>query len=143
MNSSTTLELTDQPADADVDFLHHALYTFNRALTTDDDHRPLATLLRTSTGELIGGLLGGTYWNWLYIEILWVAETHRDQGHGRVLLAAAEREAIHRGCHHAHLNTHDFQAVEFYRKQGYTIAGQLEDLPPGHIRFLMKKDLVP
>jgi hypothetical protein len=35
-----------------------------------------------------------------------------------------------------------FQAQPFYEKQGYTVFGVLEDLPDGHKRIFLKKDLV-
>jgi GNAT superfamily N-acetyltransferase len=141
METQPVLELTDESSAAADDFLRSALTDFNRMQTEDDQHRLLRAFLRDGDGELVGGLLGGTYWGWLYVEILWVPEEHRGRGYGRNLLAAAEREAVHRGCLRAHLDTHDFQAVEFYRKQGYVVAGKLEDLPPGHTRYLLKKDL--
>jgi GNAT superfamily N-acetyltransferase len=141
METQPVLELSDAPGAEDAEFLRRALTDFNRTQVADDEHRLLRVFLRDGDGELTGGLLGGTYWNWLYVEILWIAAEYRKRGYGRSLLAAAEREAVHRGCLRAHLDTHDFQAVEFYRKQGYIVAGKLEDLPPGHTRYLLKKDL--
>ena len=141
METQPVLELTDAPDAEDTEFLHRSLTDFNLTQAEEDEHRPLCVFLRDDRRELIGGLVGGTYWGWLYVEILWVARGYRGMGHGRNLLVAAESEAMHRGCCYAHLSTHDFQAVEFYRKQGYIVAGKLEDLPPGHTRYLLKKDL--
>ena len=91
----------------------------------------------------MGGLLGGTYWGYLYIEILWVSERKRGHGYGHALLDAAESEALSRGCKNAHLDSHDFQALSFYQGSGYQIVGQLDDLPPGHTRYLLRKVLTP
>ena len=33
----------------------------------------------------------------------------------------AENEAIRRGCKHAHLDTMDWQALDFYLGMGYTL----------------------
>jgi hypothetical protein len=40
-----------------------------------------------------------------------------------------------------HLDTMSFQALPFYQKQGYTVFGILEDLPEGHRRYYLRKDL--
>ncbi|MCA9909224.1 MAG: GNAT family N-acetyltransferase, partial [Anaerolineae bacterium] len=50
-------------------------------------------------------------------------------------------EALRRGCNYAHVDTLDFQAPDFYRQLGYTVWGQLDDLPPGHTRYFMRKTL--
>jgi hypothetical protein len=57
------------------------------------------------------------------------------------MMAQAEAEAIRRGCRHAHVDTIDFQAPDFYLKLGYTVWGVLDDIPPGHRRIFLKKDL--
>ena len=53
----------------------------------------------------------------------------------------AEAEAIRRGCKNAHLDTLSFQALDFYKKYGYTVFGQLDGLPPGHSRYYLRKTL--
>jgi hypothetical protein len=42
----------------------------------------------------------------------------------------------------AHLDTFDFQAEAFYLKGGYEMFGILDDCPPGHKRFFLRKTLV-
>ncbi len=75
------------------------------------------------------------------MNILWVQEDLCDQGYGRILLLAAEEEAVRRGCRHAHVDTMSFQALPFYLKHGYTIWGELPDMPAGHTRYFLKKAL--
>jgi hypothetical protein len=48
---------------------------------------------------------------------------------------------MRRGCHHALLDTFDFQAREFYEKLGYAVFGSLDDFPRAHVRLFMKKAL--
>ena len=135
----------ETPDPADVQFLRVQLTAFNRARAADDQFQPLVILVRDAGGQIVGGLVGGTYWGWLYTEILWVEEGLRGKGYGRSLLAAAEAEAAGRGCRNAHLDTMDFQALRFYQKQGYSIFAELEDIPAGsgHRRYSLKKRLVP
>lgn len=46
-------------------------------------------------------------------------ENVRKQGYGTKLLDAAESEAIKNGCIFSLLDTWDFQAEDFYLKNGY------------------------
>ena len=88
-------------------------------------------------------MLGDIYWGWLHVDMLWVAEHLRRQGHGRTLLAAAEGEALRRDCRYAHLDTMGFQARPFYERHGYTVFGALHDIPAGsgYSRYFMRKTL--
>lgn len=125
----------------DVAAVRRGLSAYNRAFAGPDDITPLHILIRDDAGRVIGGLLGGTYWGWLVVEIVWMHEGLRGQGLGSRLMDMAEAEAIRRGCHSAHLDTMSFQALDFYRKRGYTLFGQLDDLPMGHSRYFLKKRL--
>ena len=121
------------------------LVGFNLAQTGSGhrDYRELYVLARRD-GELVGGLLGSTHWNWLFISHLWLAADARGSGVGRQLITAAEEEAARRGCAHVHCDTFDFQALGFYQKLGFEIFGQLDNYPAGHTRyFLQKHKLTP
>jgi ribosomal protein S18 acetylase RimI-like enzyme len=37
------------------------------------------------------------------------------------------------------LDTFSFQARGFYEKLGYTVFGEIENHPPGHSRFFLRK----
>jgi GNAT superfamily N-acetyltransferase len=117
------------------------LKQFNDQFCEDDNHQELAVVLRDEQGQLAGGLLADTFWRWIQINTLWIREDVRSLGYGRKLLEMAEQEAIRRGCRHAQLETHDFQALGFYQKQGYCLFGQLDDFPPEHIKYFLKKEL--
>jgi len=47
--------------------------------------------------------------------------------------------AMRRGCSGAWLDAFSFQARGFYEKLGYAVFGSIEDYPPGHSRFFLKK----
>jgi GNAT superfamily N-acetyltransferase len=136
-----TIQCTDAPSAELAHDIRERLNEFNFQITVEDEYRPLALYARDDQGELVAGLLGGSYWGWLAIDILWVREDTRGQGLGSQLLQAAEAEALRRGCRHVHVDTHDFQAPDFYQRHGYTVWGVLEDLPPGHRRFSLQKSL--
>lgn len=91
-------------------------------------------------GNIIAGCVAKMYcWNVAYIDTLWVDETYRGKGLGAKLLAEIEKAAKEKGCYLIHLDTFDFQAKEFYEKQGYKVFGVLEDCPKGHCRYYLKK----
>lgn len=116
------------------------LRAYNRQRAEAPDFRPLVLAAREG-GSVIGGLVGETGWRWLYVDLLWISDAYRGGGLGRRLLRAAEDEALRRGMRHAYLDTFDFQARGFYEKSGYELFGTLEDYPPGHTRFYLRKDL--
>jgi GNAT superfamily N-acetyltransferase len=135
--------LTETPDRSDVQFLNERLRAYNLLHAADDNHRLLTVLLRDPEGEIVAGLLGGTFWGWLHIDVLWVRDDLRRGGNGRALLEMAEEESIRRGCHHAYVETHSFQALPFYQKHGYTVFGQLPDFPQGHTKYYLEKALKP
>jgi len=143
MNDEYNITLTAAPDPADVQIVREGLDAHSAAHGSPVDWAPLALFVRDAQGVVVGGLTGGTYWGWLYVARLWIDERLRGQGYGGRLLAEAEREALRRGCHHAYLDTQDFQALPIYQKRGYTIYGVLEDMPIGHKRYSLQKRLQP
>lgn len=138
----------DEPAG---DVLTHQLVEYNKAQAkiVRDRFKPenlpsrALAVFAYEWGRLVGGVTGNTVdlWRWLSIDIMWVDENFRGRGVGRALLAAAEDEARGRGFDWSKLNTWDFQAPGFYARCGYVEYGREIDYPPGHINFLMRKDL--
>jgi GNAT superfamily N-acetyltransferase len=102
--------------------------------------RPLAILITTTTtGQIIGGLCGSTYYSFLYVDLLFVPEALRGAGLGKRIIGMAEQEALQRGCRGSWLDTFDWQARGFYEKCGYSVFGKLENYPPDHTRFFLTK----
>ncbi|MGW1890242.1 GNAT family N-acetyltransferase [Streptomyces sp. NPDC002004] len=103
---------------------------------------PLQVWALDGGGVLAGGLDAYTWAGWLHVDHLWVDGRHRGAGLGARLLADAERIAREeRGCVGARLETWDFQAPEFYRKQGYAVVGTVPDYPPGVTEYILAKPL--
>ena len=91
---------------------------------------------------IIAGCIDKMYcWNIVYVDILWVDEQYRKHGLGTQLLNEIEKIAIEEKCRLIHLDTFDFQAKDFYIKQGYEVFGVLEDCPAKHCRYYLKKKL--
>ena len=132
------VDLTDQPASADVARVRQGLGDFNSPYVADDFRR-LTLFLRDGDDGIVGGLLGSTEWRWLHVDILWIDAALRGQGYGSRLLAMAEEEAGRRGCWGAHLDTLSFQALPFYLARGYERFATLDDQPPGYQTYFLRK----
>ena len=133
--------LETQPNSADVEFLEDRINEYNFATTGITDGQTLALFEREAEGHIIAKLYGWTWGGTCEVRFLWVAAGSRGKGRGRSLLAAAEAEAVRRGCRQIVLSTHSFQAPQFYHKLGYTIVGQYDDYPAGHTSHFLRKRL--
>ena len=133
--------MNTNPSKQETDYIRDALTAFNDEKVGQDGHTPLNIIEYDKDGNIVGGILGGTYWGWMYIDILWVREDCRKKGLGSKLLIEAEKEAIRRGCHHVHVDTMSWQAPKFYEKHGYETIGILPDIPKGNQKHLLMKTL--
>jgi GNAT superfamily N-acetyltransferase len=133
--------MTDTPAPDVREAILGALIEFNNQRASQPENfRPLAIVLSDAdTGDVVGGLWGGTNFAFLHVDLLFVPEKLRGSGLGRKMLLDAEREAISRGCRGAWLDTFSFQARGFYERLGYTVFGMLDDFPPGQHRIFLHK----
>jgi ribosomal protein S18 acetylase RimI-like enzyme len=134
------LEITENPSKEDDAFVINKLQEFNRKFS-EGKFRPISIYARNNENEILGGLIGKTFGNWLHIECLWVAESERGKNIGSKLVYAAEGEAISRGCLGSTLDTYSFQALDFYKKLGYQIIGSLSGYSGKYQRHYMEKKL--
>jgi GNAT superfamily N-acetyltransferase len=136
------LDLKHPATDEDVSAIQDGtLWAFNVAHTGDDKLERLVIYARAETGEKIGGLVGTYLWGWLHLDTLIVNEPFRGKGIGTQLLKAAEKDAWERGYRNIYLSTMSFQARPFYERYGYEVFATLDDFPPGHQQFWLRKRL--
>ncbi|KFA94859.1 GNAT family N-acetyltransferase [Archangium violaceum] len=143
MDSLDALKMTvvEEPSKEELRGLIRGLVRYNETRAVPENSRDLAVFVRTEDGSLLGGVMGYTHWEWLFVSHLWVDERLRGHGWGGRLMASIEDAAVRRGCHSAHLDTFSFQALAFYEKQGYTRFGTLPDYPRGESRYFLSKRL--
>jgi len=96
---------------------------------------------RDSNGIAIGGIRGTVLMYWLRVEFLWVDDAFRGAGVGSKLLAEAEARARELGAKNVGLETFEWQAPGFYRKQGYLEAARLDNYVDGRYSAFMRKAL--
>lgn len=101
----------------------------------------MAFALLDDSGTIAGGLLG--YWRdgWLFVASLSVRPDLRGQGHGKALMDRLEDWVRGRHGTGVWLDSHGFQAPEFYRRLGYEEMGRLRDYLPGVDRLWFVKRL--
>lgn len=137
--SEYEIEVTDAPAATDVERLGNGLTEHSLAFTVERGFLPVSVSVRDSAGELVGGIAAFHNWNWLQINLVWLRDDLRGTGLGSRMLERVLEEGRARGCGAAHLDTFSYQARPFYERHGFEVFAELEDYPPGHRRFYMKK----
>ncbi len=139
--TSEALRVEDDPRPEDTAFLDARLYEFNAAATGVDDGCWLAIFVRDAGGEIVAGMHGWTWGGTGFVQTLWVRSDLRGHGLASRIMAEAEAEAVRRGCHQMHLDSHGYQAPGFYRRQGYEAIGELPGWPGDDTRIFFRKAL--
>ena len=125
--------------DDDAEYICDKLVEYNLSKvpkTQRDEFISINKKIVDEHGSIIAGCIAKMYcWNVIYIDILWVDEKYRKSGLGTRLLNEIEAVALEEKCSLIHLDTFDFQAKDFYIKNGYEIFGVLEDCPKEHCRY--------
>ena len=134
-----SIALTDAPDVETRNRIARALLAHNETFLGSPASQPLAALLHSADGAVIGGVWGRTALRWLFVEMVFVPEALRGRGIGAELLRAAETEARGQGCLGAWLDTFSPPARDFYLNQGYEPFGEIGDYPPGHARYFLRK----
>lgn len=134
-------EITDKIKEQDEKIIYQGLLEYNLSRIEDKNPKDLGIYLQDETGEKVGGLIGNTHGNWLFVKYLWVREDQRGQNIGSALLKQAEVTAMERGCGYAFLDTFSFQAPAFYEKHGYKNVFTLEEYPVTGKRYYLTKNL--
>ena len=138
-NNSLSFIEESNPDAVTIDAIFKGLKSYNASFAGPDNMQPLWLVGRDANETIQAGLKGTSFYNWLFIDWLWIAESFRGKDYGSSLLSQAEAIAKKRGCIGVFLDTYSFQAPHFYAKHGYKEIGRLLNLPPGHHRVWMQK----
>lgn len=128
------------PTDADNEIVREGITAFNEKILGERD-RAFSIFLKDDQAKVLGGIQAFLGSESIYIDVLWVDGSLQKQGYGAKLLKAAEREAIENGCLYSLVDTWDFQAEEFYLKNGYERIGELKKYWLGHTKIFLRKKL--
>lgn len=141
MDEEYQIEYEDHPEQSAWGIIGRGVDYYNKKQAGEYNFQRLCFVLHAPDQEIVGGVIGEIYWDWLFIDLLWVKDELRGRGYGHRLLMHVEQEAQLRGAKNAYLDTFSFQAPDFYKQHGYQIFGVLEDFPPGHQRYFLTKQL--
>lgn len=90
----------------------------------------------------IGGITGCIHGNTFHISLLAVNDKQRKNGIGKMLIEKFEDIAIDEKIKHLTVSTQDYQALEFYKKNGFNIFGKLPNAPfDGTTKYYLDKVL--
>jgi len=102
----------------------------------------MSFIVRNKEEEIVGGLTTTSFWKSIHIDFLWVDPSVRGQRVAEKLMAKAEVYARSKKYRVMIVDTFSFQAPEFYKKQGFTEFGRVNNHPEGHSHHYFEKWLV-
>ena len=92
--------------------------TYETSHGVDVNYKPFSLIL-WENDSAIGAICAFTAYSEIYIDDLWVDETHRGKGYGRRLIQELDQHFQDKGFNNINLVTSQFQAPEFYKKCGF------------------------
>ncbi|MBS1664628.1 MAG: GNAT family N-acetyltransferase [Bacteroidetes bacterium] len=124
-----------------IELLEDGLYRYNSEKTGRHDGLNFSRVVKDEENNIIAGISGWTWAGSCEITHLWVSPTFHQHGIGTHLLQSAEAEARKQHCQTILVRTFSFQAPEFYKKHGFSLAHTIDDFPSGHGYHILIKNL--
>jgi GNAT superfamily N-acetyltransferase len=121
--------------------LEDKIYEFNCAKINKADGHLFSKVFRDDNGDIVAGVGGWTWAGACEVTQLWVDEKLRRKGIGKILLNAAEEEAMNKGCVTTLVRTYSFQAPRFYLEQGFKLEHVIRKFPDGHSCYTLTKEI--
>ena len=129
------------PDELDFESLKIGLTNYNESFTGSVFTEKVSSFVKDEAGLVVGGILGEINWNWMHIQGLWIDDKIRKGGWGSKLLVSLEHYAVSKEVFNVRLETTSFQALDFYLKSGYSIFGELPNMPKGHTSYFLQKQI--
>lgn len=137
------LYISHEANKSDKNYVTYKLYEYNLMNFPDDlkgRYQEVNLYLKNTEGQAFGGILAEIVWNWMDIKYLFVDKPYRKSGHGTQLMLEAEKVAKEKGCEFIKVDTLSFQALDFYKKLGYEVFGEIPNAGR-HTHYYLKKDI--
>jgi GNAT superfamily N-acetyltransferase len=144
MGSINSLNIDVNVTQADIDFVWAKIREFNTStgpMSKYPPYEPYSVLLKDQNNNIVAGIITRLYLKAMCIEVFWIDEQYRRRGIGSELLGIVENYARKMGCIFIHLDTFSFQAIDFYKKCGYSVFAVIDDYPDNIKRYYLKKYL--
>lgn len=111
-------EETFNPTEEETQTLINLLIQYNQQHFEVKERTPFSIHAKNQD-NIIGGIHGTIFGEWMDIKYLAVDEAFREQKIGSKLLADAEKLAKKYKCKHIFISTFDFQGKDYYPKFGF------------------------
>lgn len=139
-----TLHISKELNKNDKQYIDDELYRFNLKHFPKDlggRYEEINLFLKDDNGNVRGGILSAVCWNWLEIYNVILDEDIRHSGYGTKLLSELEKIALDKKCDFIKVDTLSFQALDFYKKNGYQVFGSIDNVGRDFEHYYLKKDL--
>jgi len=139
-----TLHISKELNKNDKQYIDDELYKFNLKHFPKDlggRYEEINFAIKDENGKVHGGIISAICWNWLEIYSVFLDEDIRHSGYGTKLLSEVEKIAIDRKCDFIKVDTLSFQALDFYRSNGYQVFGSIDNVGRDFEHYYLKKDL--
>ncbi len=118
--------------DGDADLIQNGIDTYSEAYEQECESINFCKKLVDKDGRLMAGMIADVDKGAVgYVNALFVEEPFRLQGLGTFLLQEVEKLAKENSAAMIITNAGDWN-VDFFRKNGYLLRGELKDVPKGH-----------
>lgn len=137
------LYLSNELNNNDKNYVRNKMIEFNLKHFPDDlkgRYQEVNLYVKNADGQIFGGIVSEICWNWMEVHYLFVNEQLRKLGYGKKLLHEAEKIAKEKACDFIKLDTLSFQALDFYKKQGFEVYGEIQNAGR-HTHYYLKKDI--
>ena len=130
-------------SEEDVDYICEELDGFNKKhLDVKHDYIKINRKLVNKNGKVVAAIMAGVDeinigWIWK----IYVDEEYRHQGLGTLLVKHFEKKAKEVGATKIVSEEIFDWNIGFFKKNGYSVAGELKDFPKGHTFYYVYKDL--
>lgn len=139
-----TIRIIKELESKDKEYINDELYKFNLRHFPNDlngRYEEVCLFLKDDDGTVRGGILSEICWNWLEIHTFMIDEDLRKSGYGTKLITELEKIALEKECDFIKVDTLSFQALDFYKKNGYQVFGSLDNVGREFKHYYLKKDL--
>ena len=140
-NKSSTRFKVSLGNDDDAEVIENGIETYSEAYEPEYESVDYDKKLVDKDGRFIAGVIAdvakGSYG---FVDALFVEEPLRLQGLGTYLLREVENMAKENGAPMILTNAGDWN-VEFFKKNGYLLRGELKDVPKGHNCYELYKKI--
>ena len=139
-NSGTRFKILHGNED-DAEVIENGIETYSEAYEPKHENIGFYKKLVDKDGRFVAGIIADVYKDaYAFVNALLVEEPLRLQGLGSCLLKEAEEFAKENGASMVLTNAGDWN-VDFFRKNGYLLRGELKDVPEGHNCYELFKNI--